>query len=269
MIAFSCCLGLYYYDAYTANALDDDAQTYKNIEGNIHDEHDYLDAFSSFSDLPNIHILAENGSSSNKTKSEIPLESRAFADDKDSFAPKQMGFFDTSEGSKSFIGAHVSSQEELKDSTKEPKNDATKKDREEKGGSKVISIILNCLESLPILPASAADMSSSKLSVSVGSISVMASTVDVRAVTVKCACVDKSNSNKKVSSCVVPCSFPTHNGSSFQSLSYRESSKVKSPEAIGIFSIVFFGVVWLLFWFLVAGGFWKLFGGVYRFYLSI
>ena len=229
-----------------------------------------MDAFSSFSDLPNVSILAENESFSNKTKSEIPLETRAFVDDNDSFAPKHMGVFDTSEGSKVFIGAPVSSQEEFpKDPTKLPKNEATEKDREDKGGSKVISIILNCLESLPILPASAADMSSSKSSVSVGSISVIASTVDVRAVTVKCACVNKSNSNKKVSSCVVPCSFPTHNGSSFQSLSYRESSKVKSPEAIGIFSIVFFGVVWLLFWFLVAGGFWKLFGGIYRFYLSI
>jgi hypothetical protein len=267
---FSHFLGLNYSYAHTNDALDYDVQIYKDGEGgDFHIEQQYFDAFSIFSDFPDIHARAENDGSSNTMHTE---EARAFVDEEYSIAPMHIGGLKpATEGySDDFLEAAVSCEGEcLKRDplTKESKDEAMKKGIE-KGNSKVISVILNCLESLPVLPASASDMTSPKSSVkAVGSISVMASTVDLRSVTIKCACANKYKDSNKVgsSSCIVPCC----NGSSFQSLSYRGSSKMKSSEAVGIFSLALVCVFWLFFWFLVAGGLWKLVGGVYRFCLSV
>lgn len=129
---------------------------------------------------------------------------------------------------------------------------------EERGTSKVLGVILNCLESLPILPASAAEVPF-KAGTSVGSISVLASSVDIRAVAIKCGCSEK----KAASSCVT-CSFEKR-GTFVHSLSYTGGSKtVVRGSGPTFFALALLGALWALFWFLVAGSTWKLVGSIYR-----
>lgn len=87
-----------------------------------------------------------------------------------------------------------------------------------------LSIIWSCLDSLPTLPASAADLSPKAVSPEVN-----------------------------------------NTGRFVKSLSFVGQRRKPSDKwRIGYYTSAIFGGLWAVFWLLIAGGAWKLFGGVYR-----
>lgn len=121
-----------------------------------------------------------------------------------------------------------------------------------------LSIIWSCLDSLPTLPASAADLSPKAVSPG-GSIRVTATGVSVGAVSVTSMCIGDD-----MPSSFMNCSVAEVNntGRFVKSLSFVGQRRDKWQ--IGYYTSAIFGGLWAVFWLLIAGGAWKLFGGLYR-----
>ncbi|MCO5591298.1 hypothetical protein L7F22_045279 [Adiantum nelumboides] len=225
-------------------------------EGTEQDEQ-FLDAFTSFSDL------AEENLQSLGLSSPGAIEEKTSPYEKDAINSEHMTENENTARSlvnKATSGTagpqnfHGSINSEVKVHKPEAQ-EASMKIFDSRGTSKALGAILNCLESLPILPASAADVSP-KLSTPVGSISVLASTVDIRAVAVKCSCTKEDTSLP-----CVTCSFAKR-GTFVSSLSYTGGrTVVKSPSFLTLVMLV---ALWAFFWLMMVGGTWKLVGGIYR-----
>ncbi|KAH7444096.1 hypothetical protein KP509_02G064600 [Ceratopteris richardii] len=121
-----------------------------------------------------------------------------------------------------------------------------------------LSLFLSWLNSLPTLPASAADLSPKGDSPQ-RPISLTATGVDVGSVTVSCKCVAEGIS----SSCVI-CSVgevqDTNQKQSFKHLQQRV--KPSRRLHVGYFTSAIFVAFWAVFWMLVIGGTWKIFSGI-------
>lgn len=120
--------------------------------------------------------------------------------------------------------------------------------------------ILNLLGSVPILPASAEDLSST----AVGPVSVVATRLDLRAVAIMCDC-GKSDLSLSCSRC--SSSRVENSGQFVQSVSLN-GQNMSVGESIGFIAVALLGGIWAFFWLLLAGGAWKIFSGICRFILS-
>lgn len=228
-----------------------------------HDE-PYLDAFTNFSDLVDLN-LQSLGLNSYEAVDDHASRVKTGATSKEHLTQIQ------SESVKPVVdvGSPSADSHSLQEDSNfegrlynpEAQMDVSKKACEGRA-SKAFGVILNCLESLPILPASAADMSF-KSGTPVGSISVLASSVDIRAVAIKCSCTKKN----AASSCVT-CSFEER-GTFVRSLSYTGGGRmVVEGSSTSFLALALMGALWAFFWFLMAGGAWKLVGGIYRLVFS-
>ncbi|KAI5056715.1 hypothetical protein GOP47_0028533 [Adiantum capillus-veneris] len=205
----------------------------------------FLDAFTSFSDLAEENLQSLGLSSPGASEDRMPsykmdaTNSECLTEDANtarSIVNKVTSY--SAAGSQNLQDSNNSEAKVLKP---EATKDASMKIFDSRGTSKALGAILNCLESLPILPASAADVSPK-----MGSISVLASTVDIRAVAVKCSCLKEDTSLP-----CVTCSFAKR-GTFVSSLSYTGGRMVvKSPSFL---TMAVLGALWAMFWLMMAGG---------------
>eukprot|EP00250_Pteridium_aquilinum_P017617 c23706_g1_i2 orf=486-2123(-) len=128
-----------------------------------------------------------------------------------------------------------------------------------------LSLLWSCLDSLPTLPASAADLSPKAVSPG-RSIRVTATGVGVGAVSVTCTCVG----DEMPSSCV-NCSVAEvdKKGRLVKSMSVIwQRKRPLNRWRMGFFASAVFVAVWAFFWLLIAGGAWKVLGGLYKFMIT-
>eukprot|EP00249_Psilotum_nudum_P024038 c29069_g2_i1 orf=554-3019(+) len=122
----------------------------------------------------------------------------------------------------------------------------------DKQAPKGLAMLWNVLGAVPVLPASAEELSP-KVVPQVGAISIMATSVDVRAVTLTCRC------SKGEGSLPCPdCSLSNVGESGkFVPISFNGKGKVATSPSSGLLAVAFLGVLWAFFWLLLAGFAWK------------